>query len=298
LRWIGLQPLCRAGDIAELAQDSPGHIGETLAHLRSLDLIRAERFSPGVLPVGSRYILTFAGLRLLAARAGLAPGAYLRYTGSSAAARQTRSGGARARRRGRYLAWMARYGEHTAGMQAVYLGFVRAARAAGQAHALEEWRGEWACVRYFAHDGAWQILRPDAVGRYRAGAEELSFFVELDRGTYGPGVFRAKLAAYSAYRASGAWARGSPAFPTMLVVTSDEKRLRTILTLNLQVAAARLALPLDMVVATREALDRHGVHGPIWHEGVTLPPRRLFSPAPRPLEGAAGRQGSAGDTPL
>jgi len=298
LRWIGLQPLCRARELAELAQDSPGRIGRTLTRLLSLRLIEGDLTGSRAIPAWRRYVLTFTGQRLLAAGAGLAPGAYLRYTGSSAAARETRPTGARGRRRGRYLAWMARYAEHTAGMQALYLQFVRAARESGGAHALDEWRGEWACARRFAHDGAWQLLRPDAMGRYRAGTETLSFFVELDRGTYGARALGAKLEAYSAYRASGAWAQGSLTFPTVLVVTTGEGRLRTILARNLQVAAARLARPLELLVTTREALDRHGLHGPIWRAAASLPPRPLFPVLPRLASGPATRLSPRGDTSL
>jgi len=308
LRWIGLQPLCRARELAELTQDSPRRMGRTLARLLALGLIEGDLTGSRAIPAWRRYILTFTGLRLLAAGAGLAPGAYLRYTGSSAAARERRPAGAgggeqrsaeaRGRRRGRYLAWMARYAEHTAGMQALYLQFVRAARERGGAHALDEWRGEWACARCFAHDGAWQLLRPDAMGRYRAGPETLSFFVELDRGTYGARALGAKLAAYSAYRASGAWAQGSLTFPTVLVVTTGEGRLRTILARNLQVAAARLARPLELLVTTREALDRHGLHGPIWREAASLPPRPLFPVRPRLASGTATRLSPRGDTSL
>ena len=308
LRWIGLQPLCRARELAELTQDSPRRMGRTLTRLLSLRLIEGDLTGSRAIPAWRRYILTFSGLRLLAAGAGLAPGAYLHYTGSSAAARETRPAGAgggeqrsaeaRGRRRGRYLAWMARYAEHTAGMQALYLQFVRAARESGGAHALDEWRGEWACARRFAHDGAWQLLRPDAMGRYRAGTEELSFFVELDRGTYGARALGAKLAAYSAYRASRAWAQGSLTFPTVLVVTTGEGRLRTILARNLQVAAARLARPLELLVTTREALDRHGLHGPIWRAAVSLPPRSLFPAPPRLASGSARRLSRRGDAAL
>jgi len=298
LRWIGLQPLCRARELAELAQDSPGRIGRTLTRLLSLRLIEGDLPGSRAIPAWRRYILTFTGLRLLAAGAGLAPGTYLRYTGSSAAAREPRPAGSRGRQRGRYLAWMARYAEHTAGMQALYLQFVRAARERGGAHALDEWRGEWACARRFAHDGAWQLLRPDAMGRYRAGPETLSFFVELDRGTYGARALGAKLEAYSAYRASGAWAQGSLTFPTVLVVTTGEGRLRTILARNLQVAAARLARPLELLVTTREALDRHGLHGPIWREAVSLPPRPLFPVLPRLASCPTRRLSRGGDTSL
>ncbi len=298
LRWIGLQPLCRARELAELTQDSPRRIGRTLTRLLSLRLIEGDLTGSRAIPAWRRYVLTFTGLRLLAAGAGLAPGTYLRYTGSSAAARETRPAGSRGRQRGRYLAWMARYAEHTAGMQALYLQFVRAARESGGAHALDEWRGEWACARRFAHDGAWQLLRPDAMGRYRAGPETLSFFVELDRCTYGARALGAKLEAYSAYRASGAWAQGSLTFPTVLVVTTGEGRLRTILARNLQVAAARLARPLELLVTTREALDRHGLHGPIWREAVSLPPRPLFPVLPRLASDPTRRLSRGGDTSL
>jgi hypothetical protein len=105
--------------------------------------------------------------------------------------------------------------------------------------------------------------------------------VEIDRGTCTLRLhLRAKLAAYVAYRDSGAWAHGVRAelvFPTVLVVTTGEGRLRHFLDLAVAVATTRLTRPLALLVATAEDLTARGPLGAIWRSAAHLPPRHLFS---------------------
>jgi hypothetical protein len=293
LLWIAVQPLLTAAIIAELTSDQLRGTATTLRRLERAGLVAWDLPARYELPRLRHYFLTPGGLRLLARRAGLAPTDYARATGSIAGLLVARSGQEdRGDRRfphkavlgGHRLAWLQRYLPHTCAVQEVFLGFVRAARAAqaqGLDHELEVWQGDWACARRHIDDGVWRTLRPDALARYRAGAQVLTCFVEIDRGTC---TLRrhlwAKLVSYVAYRDSGAWAHGARAmsiFPTVLVVTTAEGRLRHLLELAGEITTARLARPLSLLVATAEDLATEGPLGPIWRKAPRLPPQELFA---------------------
>jgi hypothetical protein len=221
LHWLATQPLLTAAHIAELAHASAQGTSNTLRRLERTGLVAWDLPVRHELPHLRRYFLTPDGLQFLAQRSGLTSSEYARWTGSIAGLLVSRPHGeAQADRpfprkgvlSGRRLAWLQRYLQHTCAVQEVFLGFVRAARAAqadGVSHTLEVWQGDWACARRYTDDGVFRTLRPDAYGCYRIDEEFLTFFVEVDRGTCtlrrGLG---AKLAAYVAYRDSGAWAHG------------------------------------------------------------------------------------------
>lgn len=170
---------------------------------------------------------------------------------------------------GRHLAWLQRYLEHTCAVQEVFLSFVRATRQArgqGREHELEVWRGEWAAAQHYLWQGAWRNVRPDAALVYRVGARARPFFLEVDRGTCTLGDLQAKLDAYADYAESGAWLRTYPAFPTILMVTTGEARLRNILALNERIATTRLCRPLPLLVTTTADLCHRGPLAGIWRE--------------------------------
>jgi hypothetical protein len=192
------------------------------------------------------------------------------------------------------LAYCRRYAEHTQEVQAVFVGFVCAARAAanaGRDHVLEAWQFEWAALRRYPHDGRWQTLRPDAYGRYRVGRRVRAFFLEIDRGTSGQSALATKFAGYCAYRASGLYARdpahGALAFPVLLVVTTGEERLRHILESARAVAATQLTRPLVVWVATAADLAGHGPLGPIWRTSAQHPAGPLWPDTDAAIGGAA-----------
>jgi len=253
-----------------------------------------------------RYFLTPRGLAVLAVTAGVSPVAYSQLTGAIAGSRLPAPRQDRGRPRqadpqprdvrlGSYqLAYYRRYAEHTESVQAVFIAFVQAARAAleaGEDHALETWRFEWAALRRYPHNERRRTPRPDAYGRYRVGGQALAFFLEIDRGTSGLRDWASKLVAYGAYRDSGLHSRdpahGEPAYPLLLVVTTGEERLRHILALGPQVATARLTRPLDMWVTTAADLAAQGPLGPIWRAAAWRPPHPLWPDA----SGGAGGVG-------
>jgi hypothetical protein len=192
----------------------------------------------------------------------------------------------RATHAGNRLAYYLRYAEHTAAVQEVFVSFICAARTAvtmGSDHALDVWQGEWAALRRYPYQGQWHTLRPDAYGRYHAGATALTFFLEVDRGTCGLRDLAAKLAAYCAYRDFDRFTcepvDGGATFPALLVVTTSDERLRNILVLARSVADDRTTSPLMVWGTTAPDLVAHGPLGPIWHDPAQHPPHRLWPDA-------------------
>jgi len=287
LQQIATQPLLLAAHLAELTGATALGISRTLTTLERHGLIAWDLPTLHAVPTNRRYFCTPTGLHLLTARVGLSPAIYADRTGSVAGelvARATTLQNAgpfphKGRLAGTRLVWLQRYLEHTVGLQEVYLAFVRAAQAHTD-HALDLWRGEWALAHHFEYSGAWHTLRPDAAGVYRAGAETLSFYLEFDRGTATLGDVYEKLDTYRAYRASGLYTRDralSPLhFPTLLVLTTGEERLRNILDLVDEVAQATLTLPLVVRVATARDLAQHGPLGAIWRASAAWPPTPLL----------------------
>jgi len=287
LQQIATQPLLLAAHLAELTGATALGISRTLTTLERHGLIDWDLPTLHAVPTNRRYFCTPPGLHLLAARVGLSPATYADYTGSVAGelvARATTLQTAgpfprKGRLAGTRLVWLQRYLEHTVGLQEVYLAFVRAAQAHTD-HALDLWRGEWALAHHFEYSGAWHTLRPDAAGVYRAGSETLSFYLEFDRGTAVLGDIYEKLDTYRAYRASGLYTRDRALcplhFPTLLVLTTGEERLRNILDLVDEVAQETLTLPLIVRVATARDLAHHGPLGAIWRASAAWPPTPLL----------------------
>lgn len=297
LAWIAVQPLLLGAQIAELARASPRQTQVTLQALLDHGLIGWDLPTRHDVLQQRRYFLTPQGLRLLAARAGLGPQDYLRYSGAIAGSVGDRwpasdTGGGRFPRKGllqgRHLAWLQRYLEHTCAVQDIFLSFVRATRQAqGQEHELEVWRGEWAAAQHYPWQGAWRNVRPDAALVYRVGARAHSFFLEVDRGTCTLGDLQAKLDAYTDYADSGAWLRTYPSFPTILMVTTGEGRLQNILALNGRIATGLHPCRLPLLIATAADLVSQGPLAAIWRDTAREPPRRLFTAAANPIVRAA-----------
>jgi len=289
LAWIAVQPLLLSAQVAELARASPRQTQVTLQALLDYGLIVWDLPTRHDVLQQRRYFLTPQGLRLLAARAGLGPQDYLRYSGAIAGSvgdqmPASDTGSGRFPRKGllqgRHLAWLQRYLEHTCAVQEVLLGFVRAARQTrgqGQEHELEVWRGEWAAAQHYPWQGAWRNVRPDAALVYHMGVRAHSFFLEVDRGTCTLGDLQAKLDAYADYAESGAWLRTYQSFPTILMVTTGEARLRNILALNERIATTRLCRPLPLLVTTTADLCHRGPLAGIWRESSREAARGLLA---------------------
>jgi len=275
LRLVARAPFLDAAQIAVLLDDEGRAYAPLLRDLCARGLCR--RLPVGSLLVSARdvFVLTWPGLRLLALQAGAPPRAYLRATGALALPRRPDGTGGR-------MAGLTRLSAHTCLIQEIHVSWAqdirRAATDAGGAGGPVElvWRGEWARAQRFWGDGAWRALYPDALVRLDWAGETATFFLEVDRGTYAARLLAPKLAAYQAYRTSGAWRAVAPAFPTVLVVTSGEGRLRALLDHATRVADAALTTPLPLLVATLEGARAHGPLGPIWRAAPSMPPGPLL----------------------
>ncbi len=102
-------------------------------------------------------------------------------------------------------------------------------------------------------------LIPDGYGELSAPGKTLALFFEIDRGTEGRDVWRAKVQAYLTYAASGNFAKqfGQPQFRT-LVVAISESRLTA-----LRSATAALTEKIFRFTTT-ERIKRETLWGTIW----------------------------------
>jgi hypothetical protein len=238
LETVGGHPLLPATDIARVCDLNPVDAWDLLGRLCRHGLAAA--WTPPKRRT-RRYVLTARGLRLLAARAGLAPDTYRRIYG----ALDETAGRAR-----RGLRFAQRNLAHTDGINSVYLALLAAARAAGGAL---QWRGEWACTQIYANGPRLHTLRPDAEGRYCGPVGPLHFFVEVDRGTARLWRLATKLAQYYAYRS-----HSERDEIVLLLVTTGPDRGRAATRLNEALAARTRTPVLDLRVTTQAELAQLG----------------------------------------
>jgi Replication-relaxation len=179
-------------------------------------LARLERRVGGVRAGSAGYVygLDLAGQRLAAAYGWLAPGR---------ARRLRESGHAFIR--------------HTLAVAEVHIRLIEAER--GGALELLERESEPTCWRpYVGAGGAGQTLKPDAFAVVGAGEDELSWFLEVDRGTESAATIERKLAAYLAYWRSGQEAARRGVHPRTLWLAPDARRIG-------QLASAAGRLPAE-----------------------------------------------------
>jgi len=199
-----------------------------------------------------RYVLTTRGLRLLAARGGIAPEAYRRIYG----ALDDRVENEKEAKERRGIRFAQRYLAHTDGINGSYLALLAASRATG---ARLAWRGEWACTQKYEDGPDLCTLRPDAEARYAGPDGGRQIFVEVDRGTKRLDALQAKLAQYGAYRAGTGRDQ-----VTVLVVTTGYERGYELLHLNETLPRDVGTRPLDLLVTTRAEVAERAAQARIW----------------------------------
>ncbi|MGH3010105.1 MAG: replication-relaxation family protein [Gaiellaceae bacterium] len=147
---------------------------------------------------------------------------------------------------------------------------VSAARA-NDGHACEPgwWQGERSSRASFRFRGRKLTVCPDGYTRYQVGRQQHHLLVEVDRATGTLARLAAKIDRYQDYARSGAWQERYPVFPKLLLTTTSERRLETLL--------ARVEPPSEFVLlcANSAELAKHGPLAPIW--------KQPGAPAPRPL---------------
>lgn len=164
-----------------------------------------------------RHVLTWPGMRYLAACARVADATFARHAGV------TRAGLREPSVPGRIL----RHREHTLGVNRFFARLAKDARRAGWR--LAEWRNEAESTRRFVtEDGGTSWIRPDGSGVLVRGAESVPFFLEYDRGTLDAGDYRAKFEGYRRYYAGREWEDDFPSAPLLLFVCADDRAERRV----------------------------------------------------------------------
>ena len=94
--------------------------------------------------------------------------------------------------------WLLRHIQHTAGIYGFFARLAQAARPeAGQA--LWWWETGPMCERRYQVGEQWYNLRPDALAEYRAGQQQMRFWLEWDRGTMNVRDLAIKFTSYASY---------------------------------------------------------------------------------------------------
>jgi len=183
----------------------------------------------------------------------------------------------------RHEAWLRELRRRAGHTQAVHRFFARlkrdldrrarATRALPDGRPYYEW-GAYECelgaAQSYLSDGRVRTHRPDGYGALRAGERWTRFFLEVDgwldaqgrvggRSMCSIAVWREKLARRAHYRAAGWWALRYPAFPRLLVVTTDARNLALIAG-----ALAEQGTGEAVYVALAEDVARAGPTARIW----------------------------------
>lgn len=172
LEWIGHHTLLASSDLATL-MDLQGPLAEKLlAGLNARELVRRVPRSETAEPAAPRYVLTSAGLRLLAARDGVPPRRYVRH-GVIAAP----DGGKASRR----LETLVDQFEHTVGANNFFVRLKRDVDASSGR--LLRWLNASEATQRFMCYGQRRWLRPDGYAEVELNGAVRRLFLEWDRGT-------------------------------------------------------------------------------------------------------------------
>ena len=128
--------------------------------------------------------------------------------------------------------------------------------------AILEWRSAATCSR--------RQVRPDGYAMVRHRGELYGFFLEYDRGTMSARDYAEKWAGYFDYRESRPFERDYDGFPTILVVTVDDRSEDRIARSARAASVGRpVSLPLLLTCEWRVSQDpsnSDGLFGPIWRD--------------------------------
>ena len=161
--------------------------------------------------------------------------------------------------------WLLQHIQHTAG---IYRFFANLAQAARQqpGQMLCWWETGARCERRYRVGEQWYNLRPDALAEYRAGSQQIRFWLEWDRGTMNVRDLEIKFTSYAHYIVSREWTRERSLLPRLFCVAPDmaqERRMQ-------RVAQACLRHTPGLVIRTTTVtqLADRGLLAAIWSQGV------------------------------
>jgi len=213
---------------------------------------------PIPIDAGKRWRLCERGLRLMAAASHMSVRNITAWSDDEA----DRKTSTRAQRG---ETWLLQHIQHTAGIYGFFASLAQAAKQQPEQE-LCWWETGASCERRYQVHEQWHNLRPDALAEYRAGSQQMRFWLEWDRGTMNVRDLAVKFDAYAHYLASREWARERSALPRLLCVAPDiaqERRMQ-------RVAQARLAHTPGLLLWTTTGvlLQGEGPAAPIWLRAV------------------------------
>lgn len=250
---VGRHPFLPLAQLATFLGAEPAWTRRCRNRLRAAGLLRLVGADEVGGEVAARELaeLTVEGVECLAALLGLGLDAAVRYHGLVGGGPEQPIGS-----RTSLLAHLA----HTHGADELFIELARLARERrlpDPRAGLVEWRNAAACAD--------RAMRPDGYGVLRWHGRLHGFFVEYDRATMREEKYRRKFAAYHDCRERGCYGRAYDAFPTVLVVTTDEAAEER-LARAARAAAFGRAPGLPVLLATTTLLKGQsaGLLGPIW----------------------------------
>jgi hypothetical protein len=197
--------------------------------------------------------LTETGLEFVAAQQGLSLPRAVRFSGLAGGGTEHPMGIRRL---------LVRDLAHTLGADALFVSLYRkyGARPAESADAILEWRSASACSR--------RRVRPDGYAMVRHRGELHGFFLEYERGTMSARDYAEKWSVYYDYRESRAYELDYNGFPTILVVTADNRSEERIARSARAASVGRPgSLPILLTCEWRingDPSNPYGLFGPIW----------------------------------
>lgn len=249
LEWISHHALLTPSDLATLMEIRESLADKLLSGLDARELVRPLPQSDTAMPTVSRYVLTPAGLRLLAARDGVPPRRYVRY-GVIAAPNEGKTS--------RRLETLVGQFQHTTGANSFFVRLKRDVDAAGGR--LLRWLNASESTVQFTYKEKRHWLRPDGCAEFQLGGEVHRFFLEWDRGTTRHSKhLTEKFQNYAGYFAVRVEANDGP---DLLIVTVSPHRESVIW--NILKRSFSGQPPANVLTSIDSLVERLGPFGPVW----------------------------------
>ncbi len=226
-------------------------LSRTTTHLLLADLHHAGYLAGIDTPVGERWQLTEAGLRLQARLAFCHVHRLVRFP---------REEGQPLIQRG--VIGLLHQIRHTAGIY-TFFSLLSSSLATRPDASLRWWETGVLSERHFQFREKVYRFRPDALAAVQWGPRTFRFWLEWDRGTMTSKDLLLKFTTYAMYLASREWASSSPHLPALLCVTPDIQQENQLLKAALQ-RLMQVPAGFCMYTTTAPLLLTQGILGPIW----------------------------------
>jgi DNA-binding MarR family transcriptional regulator len=247
LLGIYAHPLLSHDDLSALLSLHPRWVQRLVKDLAHKGFLQST-----LTPIGERWQLAEAGLRLLARAANCRVARLAHLPDDPVMPVQQRG-----------VLGLLHQIQHTAGVYGFFTTLAQALTARPDA-GIRFWETGGACERVFVYREKTLHFKPDALACVHLGARDLRFWLEWDRGTMGARDLERKGATYATYLTSREWAREATTPPALVWVVSDIAQERRVI----RVARALLAhVPaLHLWTTTAGLLLTQSILAPIWQQ--------------------------------